>query len=76
MLGGRCFREVSIPDDILAAILAEPGRKGAHELDKCVALIDMLGSALAGEPRAYPYLDAARDTMAASLVETVGFALS
>jgi hypothetical protein len=65
LYGGVSFWETTIPRAIGESILTEPGRKGVHELDKCVGLMGVFRGALEGKPEAYGYLDSVFDTTAA-----------
>ncbi|MEX1257205.1 MAG: hypothetical protein WEG36_06275 [Gemmatimonadota bacterium] len=63
--GGVPFAEVVISREMTSSILEEPGRKGVHELDKCVALMRLFRSALEGRPEGYGYIDSIADTCVA-----------
>lgn len=75
-LGEEVYRTVTIPPAVTEMILSEPGRRGVHELDKCVALMDIFRGAASGSPSAYGYLAAAWDAVSTWSVDRSRVALT
>jgi hypothetical protein len=66
-LGSKCFHEVEVPNAILELFLSRATRHAAHELDKCVSLMDVFGAALRGKTIGYGYVQSVKDTIGSFL---------
>jgi hypothetical protein len=60
--GSECFHTVQVPIEI-SALYSSRSRTSTHELDKCVALIDIFRSALEGRPKAYSFYQSVEDAL-------------
>jgi hypothetical protein len=61
--GSECFHKVRVPAEISALYTSSGSRASIHELDKCVALIDIFRSALEGRPKAYGFYQSVEDAL-------------
>jgi hypothetical protein len=61
--GSECFHKVQVRTEISALYSTSGSRTSAHELDKCVALIDIFRSALEGRPKAYGFYQSVEDAL-------------
>jgi hypothetical protein len=61
--GSYCVHKVQVLSEISALYTSSGSRTSTHELDKCVALIDIFRSALAGRPKAYSFYQSVEDAL-------------
>jgi hypothetical protein len=67
--GSECFHSVQVPMEVSALYTSSRSRASIHELDKCVALIQIFRSALEGDPKAYGFYQSIEDALFARITE-------
>ena len=67
--GSQCFHSVQVPLEVSAIYTSSRSRTSIHELDKCVALIDIFKSALEGHSKAYGFRQSIEDALFARATE-------